>query len=46
MFRVPYSSVVGSLMYALVCLIPNLAYVVSAVTRYMEKPGKEHWKAV
>ena len=42
-FRVPYSSDVGSLMYAMGCPHPDLAYVVS---RYMEKPGKEHWKAV
>ena len=46
MSRVPYSCVVSSLMYAMVCSRPNLAYVVSAIERYMEKPGKEHWKAV
>ena len=44
--RVPYSSVMGSLMYVMVCSRPDLGYVVSAVSRYMEKPGKEHWKAV
>ena len=43
MSRVPYSSVVGSLMYAMVCSRPDLAY---AVSRYMEKPSKEHWQAV
>ena len=41
MSRVPYSNVVASLMYAMVCSLSNLAYVVS---RYMEKLGKEHWK--
>ena len=46
MSRVPYSCVVGSLMYAMVCLRPNLVYVVSAISRYMEKPGKEHWKVI
>ena len=45
MSRIPYSSVMGSLMYAMVCLHPDLAYIVSAVSRYMEKPSKEHWKA-
>ena len=44
MSRVPYSSVVGSLMYAMVCSRPDLSYVVSAVSRYMENPSKEHWK--
>ena len=43
MSRVPYSSVVGSLMYAMVCSRPDLAY---AVSRYMEKPSKEHLQAV
>ena len=45
MSRVPYSNVVGSLMYAMVCLSLDLAYAVSVVNRYMEKPSKEHWKA-
>ena len=43
MSRVPYSSVVGSLMYVMVCSRPDLAY---AVNKYMVKPSKEHWKAV
>ena len=46
MSRVPYSSVMGSLIYVMVCSRPDLAYVVSAVNKYMEKPSKEHWKAV
>ena len=46
MSRVTYSSVVGSLMYVMMCSRPNLAYAISAVSRYMEKPGKEHWKEV
>ena len=46
MFRVPYSSFVGSLMYVMVCSYPDLAYAISVVYRYMAKPSKEHWKAV
>ena len=46
MSRVPYYSVMGSLMYAMVCSRLDWAYVVSAISRYMEKPRKEHWKAV
>ena len=46
MSRVPYSSVVGSLMYAMVCSHPDLTYAVSAVSRYMAKLDKKHWKAV
>ena len=46
MSRVPYSSSVGSLMYDMVWSRPDLAYAISVVNMYMEKPGKEHWKVV
>ena len=46
MSRVPYSSDVGSLMYAMVCSRPDLSYAMSLVSRYMANPGKEHWKSV
>jgi len=46
MSRVPYASVVGSLMYAMVCTRPDLAHAVSVVSRFMGQPGKEHWPAV
>ena len=40
MSRVPYSSAMGSLMYAMVCSHPNLSYVVNAISRYMANLGK------
>ncbi|KAK1694265.1 hypothetical protein QYE76_010962 [Lolium multiflorum] len=46
MSRVPYSSAVGSLMYAMVCSRPDLSYAMSLVSRYLADPGKEHWRAV
>ncbi|XP_027171542.1 LRR receptor-like serine/threonine-protein kinase FLS2 [Coffea eugenioides] len=46
MAKVPYSSAVGSLMYAMVCTRPNLAHTVSVVSRFMANPGKEHWLAL
>jgi len=46
MSHVPYASAVGSLMYAMVCTRPDLAYFVSMVSRYMHNPGKSHWSAV
>ena len=46
MSRVPYSSGVGSLMYAMVCSRPDLSYAMSLVSRYMSNPSKEHWRAV
>ena len=42
MSRVPYSSVVDSLMYAMVCSRPYLVYAVKCSDQFMEKPGKEH----
>ena len=46
MSNIPYSLVVGSLMYAMVCTRPNITHVVGVVSRYMNSPGKEHWRAV
>ena len=46
MSKVPYSSAVGKLMYAMVCTRPYIAHVVGFVSRYMNNPGKEHWKAI
>ena len=46
MKNVPYVSVVGSLMYAMVCTRPDLSQAVSMVSRYMHAPGKRHWAAV
>jgi len=42
MSRVPYASVVGSLMYDMVCTRPDLAYAVSIVNRFMSNPEKLH----
>ncbi|KAI4346231.1 hypothetical protein L6164_013300 [Bauhinia variegata] len=46
MEKVPYASVVGSLMYAMVCTRPDIAHAVGVVSRYLSNPGKEHWQAV
>lgn len=46
MARVPYSSVVGCLMYGMVCTRPDLGQVVSQVSKYMSNPGRAHWNAV
>jgi hypothetical protein len=44
MSHVPYASVVGSLMYAMVCTRLDIAHAVGVLSRYMSKPGKEHWE--
>ena len=46
MMKIPYASVVGSLMYAMVCTRPDIGYAVGVVSRFMSNPGKEHWNAV
>ena len=46
MSYIPYSNTMGSLMYAMVCTRPNLAYVVSVVSRYMHNPGKNNCEAI
>jgi hypothetical protein len=46
MSRIPYSSAVGSLMYAMVCTRPYIAHAVGVVSRYMKNPSKEHWEVV
>ena len=46
MMKVPYTSAVGILMYAMVCNRPDIGYAVGVVSRFMSNPGKEHWNAV
>ncbi|XP_070053673.1 uncharacterized protein [Nicotiana tomentosiformis] len=46
MAQVPYSSAVGSIMYAMVCTRPDISQAVSVVSQYMACPGKAHWHAV
>jgi len=46
MSDVLYSSAVGSLMYAVVCIRPDLSFVVSAMSFFMHNPSKDHWDAV
>ena len=42
MERAPYASAMGSLMYAMVCIRPDLAYAVGVVSRFLANPGKEY----
>jgi len=46
MSYVPYSSAVGSLMYAMVCTRPDLSHAMSVVSHYMHNLGKDHWVAM
>ncbi|MCO5597503.1 hypothetical protein L7F22_051581 [Adiantum nelumboides] len=46
MVKVPYSSAVGSLIYAMVATRSDITFAVGAVSRYMVNPGKKHWDIV
>ena len=46
MSKVPYSSTIGSLMYAMVCTRPDIAHVVGVVSRYMNNLAKENWMSI
>jgi len=43
---IPYSSVVGSLMYIMVCSHLDLAYPLSHVFQLMFNPTNEHWLTI
>ncbi|TLX70057.1 hypothetical protein E9993_22620, partial [Labilibacter sediminis] len=43
MEKVPYASAVGSIMYAMTCTRPDIAFAVSMVSRYQGNPGRAHW---
>jgi len=42
MEKVSYASVVGSLMYVIVCNISDIAHAVVIVSHFLSNPDKEH----
>ncbi|KAJ9553104.1 hypothetical protein OSB04_017149 [Centaurea solstitialis] len=46
MKSVPYASAIGSIMYAMLCTRPDVAYSVSVTSRYQQNPGEPHWVVV
>ncbi|GKC58669.1 retrotransposon protein, putative, ty1-copia subclass, partial [Tanacetum coccineum] len=46
MKNVPYASVVGSIMYAVRCTIPDVAFAQNMTSRFQQNPGELHWTAV
>ena len=46
MFKVPYPNVVDSLMYAMLCMCPDICYAVGLVSRFQSNPIPKHWMAV
>ncbi|KAK4847407.1 hypothetical protein QYF36_001527 [Acer negundo] len=46
MSRIPYASVVGSLVYAMFYTRQYICFVVGIVSRFQSKSGHDHWTAV
>lgn len=44
--KVPYSSPIGRLMYAMLCTRPYISHEVGVVSRYMSHLGLEHWNVI
>ena len=43
MLNIPYYATVGSVMYAMICTRPGLAFAISVLSRYMFGPSEKHW---
>lgn len=43
---VPYREAVGSLMYAAIGTRPDITFAVTALSQFMQNPGRMHWDAV
>ena len=46
MKNIPYASAIGSIMYAMLCTRPDVAYALGVASRYQSDPGESHWTAV
>jgi hypothetical protein len=40
---IPYASTIGSIMYAMICVWPDVSYALSAMSRYQSNYGDAHW---
>ena len=46
MRKVPHAILVGSLIYIMMCIRPNICFTVSMVSWYQSNPGPTHWKTI
>ncbi|KAL2623658.1 hypothetical protein R1flu_003863 [Riccia fluitans] len=46
MSKIPYESAIGSLMYLMACIRPDIAYALGKVSKYNANPRKVHWEVV
>jgi hypothetical protein len=43
---IPYASAIGSIMYAMICICPDVSYALGATSRYQSNYGEAHWTIV
>uniref|UniRef100_A0AAV1VDZ4 Polyprotein n=1 Tax=Peronospora matthiolae TaxID=2874970 RepID=A0AAV1VDZ4_9STRA len=41
----PYRSLIGCLLYITTCTRPDISFVVTQLSRFLENPGAQHWNA-
>ena len=46
MEKIPYASAIGSIMYAMPCTRPDVAFALIVTSRFQANPGESHWEAV
>ena len=46
MSKIPCASVIGSLMYAMVCTRPNIEHAMGVISKYISHLGIERWNVV
>ncbi|GJW42708.1 hypothetical protein Tco_0071507 [Tanacetum coccineum] len=46
MKNAPYASAVGSIMYAVRCTRPDVAFAQNITSRFQQNPGELHWTVV
>jgi len=44
MANVSYAALIGRLLYLVICTRPDIAYAVSALSKFLSNPGHIHWK--
>jgi len=44
MQKIPYASIVGSLMYTQVCTRPDITFIVGMLGKYLNNPRMDYWR--
>lgn len=46
MKKIPYASMVGRIMYVMVCIRLDITYPISLISRFMSNSSKTHWHVI